>query len=277
MSNSNPLLAKLALDNEAKKTKTMRANWSYEDVETKVWGIQEMTDFWGIGNRMKKRLNALGIMSIRELANFNPDILKKELGIVGVELFFHANGIDESNVHHPYKPKSTGIGNSQVLPRNYIKKREIEIVLSEMAEQVAVRLRKAGKKTTCVSIGVGYSRKENKNSIHAQMKVEPTNQTEILKSYVLSLFNKKYSSGAVRNISVYYSQLVDESFGLISLFDDIEKIEKEERLQSAIDTIRQQFGFTSLLKANALTEGSRVIARSNLVGGHSAGGLDVLK
>lgn len=54
MSNSNPLLAKLALDNEAKKTKTMRANWSYEDVESKVWGIQEMTDFWGIGSRMKK-------------------------------------------------------------------------------------------------------------------------------------------------------------------------------------------------------------------------------
>ena len=36
MSNSNPLLAKLALDNEAKKTVTMRANWSYEDVESKV-------------------------------------------------------------------------------------------------------------------------------------------------------------------------------------------------------------------------------------------------
>ena len=28
MSNSNPLLAKLALDNEAKHTATMRANWS---------------------------------------------------------------------------------------------------------------------------------------------------------------------------------------------------------------------------------------------------------
>ncbi|WP_044981474.1 Y-family DNA polymerase, partial [Streptococcus suis] len=33
MSNANPLLAKLALDNEAKSTATMRANWSYEDVE----------------------------------------------------------------------------------------------------------------------------------------------------------------------------------------------------------------------------------------------------
>ncbi len=56
----------------------------------------------------------------------------------------------------------------------------------------------------------------------------------------------------------------------------MEQIEKEERLQSAIDTIRQQFGFTSVLKANALSEGSRVIARSKLVGGHSAGGLDGL-
>ena len=276
MSNSNPLLAKLALDNEAKKTKTMRANWSYEDVETKVWGIQEMTDFWGIGIRMKKRLNNLGVMSIKELANSNPDILKAHLGVNGVELFFHANGIDESNVHNPYKTKSNGIGNSQVLPRDYLKQREIEIVLSEMAEQVAVRLRKAGKKTTCVSIGVGYSRSETKKGIHKQMKVEPTNQTETLKNHVLALFHKKYSSGAVRNISVYYSQLVDESFGLISLFDDVEKIEKEERLQSVIDTIRQEFGFTSLLKANALSEGSRVIARSKLVGGHSAGGLDGL-
>ncbi|EPT37234.1 Y-family DNA polymerase [Streptococcus agalactiae] len=276
MSNSNPLLAKLALDNEAKKTKTMRANWSYEDVETKVWGIKEMTDFWGIGVRMKKRLNDLGIGSIKELANSNPDMLKTHLGINGVDLFFHANGIDESNVHKPYKPKSTGIGNSQVLPRDYIKQREIEIVLSEMAEQVAVRLRKDGKKTTCVSIGVGYSRSENKKSIHAQVKVEPTNQTELLKNHVLALFHKKYSAGAVRNISVYYSQLVDDFFGLISLFDNVEQIEKEERLQSAIDTIRQQFGFTALLKANALTDGSRVIARSQLVGGHSAGGLDGL-
>ena len=35
MSNANPLLAKLALDNEAKHTPTMRANWSYQDVEDK--------------------------------------------------------------------------------------------------------------------------------------------------------------------------------------------------------------------------------------------------
>lgn len=94
---------------------------------------------------------------------------------------------------------------------------------------------------------------------------------------VLQLFHQKYSSGAVRNVAVNYSGLVDESFGLVSLFDDVEKREKEERLQSAIDSIRDQFGFTSLLKASALESASRSIARSKLIGGHSAGGLDGLK
>ena len=107
----------------------MCANWSYEDVETKVWGIQEMTDFWGIGSRMKKRLNNLGIMSIKELANSNPDILKAHLGVNGVDLFFHANGIDESNVHNPYKPKSNGIGNSQVLQEIILNKERLRLSL----------------------------------------------------------------------------------------------------------------------------------------------------
>lgn len=276
MSNANPLLAKLALDNEAKHNQNMRANWSYEDVETKVWAIPKMTDFWGIGSRMEKRLNKLGIFTIKELANFNPDILKKELGIVGVDLFFHANGIDESNVHQPYKPKSKSIGNSQVLPRDYRKKADIELVFREMAEQVAIRLRRAHKKATNVSIYVGFSKQEKKRRIQAQMKIEPSNNTKQLTEHVLTLLRKKYDSGAVRHIAVSYSGLVDESYSTFSLFDDIEKIEKEERLQSAIDAIRDQFGFTTIQKANALQEASRSLERSKLVGGHSAGGLDGL-
>ena len=57
----------------------------------------------------------------------------------------------------------------------------------------------------------------------------------------------------------------------------IGKVEKEERLQTAIDSIREKFGFTSLLKATALEDASRSITRSKLIGGHSAGGLDGLK
>ena len=64
---------------------------------------------------------------------------------------------------------------------------------------------------------------------------------------------------------------------LLSLFDDVEQIEKENRLQTAIDVVREQFGFLAIQKETVLTEGSRNIERSKLIGGHSAGGLEGLK
>ena len=73
------------------------------------------------------------------------------------------------------------------------------------------------------------------------MKVEPTNNTRVLTDNILSLFRKKYDSGAVRNVAVSYSNFVDDFIQVISLFDDVEKIDKEERFQTAIDTIRNQF------------------------------------
>ena len=273
MSNANPLLAKLALDNEAKNTRTMRANWSYEDVETKLWGIDELTDFWGIGSRMKKRLNDLYIFSVKDLANYNPDILKNELGVIGLQLWFHANGVDESKVTLPYKPKSKGLGNSQVLPRDYSSQYEIEIVLCEIAEQVAIRIRRIKKKATVISIHVGFSYSENKKSINARRTISPSQSTRVLCGEVLKLFRERYKGGAVRNLGVTYDNLVDESSTIFNFFDDYRKIEREENLDKAIDSIRDRFGFTSVQRATCLLEGSRVIERSNLIGGH-CGGMD---
>ena len=38
----------------------------------------------------------------------------------------------------------------------------------------------------------------------------------------------KYDSGAVRNVAVSYSNFVDDSIQFLPLFDDVEKIDKEE-------------------------------------------------
>lgn len=273
MSNANPLLAKLALDNEAKKTPTMRANWSYEDMESKVWQIKNLTDFWGIGSRTEKRLNKLHIYSIKDLANADPDRLKKEFGVIGVQLWFHANGVDESKPSKPYKPKAKGLGNSQVLPKDYRVQSQIELVLSEMAEQVAIRLRRANKKTTTVCISIGFSRHEDKKPINASQKIEPTQNTKQLTTHIISLFRKKYSGGAVRSIAVRYENLIDDNITYLSLFDDYQTIEKNEKLDKTIDSIRAKHGFLAIQNASSLLEGSRVKERSKLVGGH-AGGMD---
>ena len=65
----NMLLAKLSMDIEAKKYKNGIAKWTYDDVPEKLWPITPLSKVWGIGLRMEKRLNNLGITSIYELAH----------------------------------------------------------------------------------------------------------------------------------------------------------------------------------------------------------------
>lgn len=47
----------------------------------------------------------------------------------------------------------------------------------------------------------------------------------------------------MRQIGVSYSGFVDESYTLLSLFDDVEQIEKDNRLQISYDVVREQLVF----------------------------------
>lgn len=277
MSIGNPLLAKLALDNAAKHSKNMRAMWCYADIPSTIWKLPKLTDFWGINKRTEKRLNQLGIYSIFELAHTHPASLKKEFGILGVQLFCHANGIDESSILDRYSAKHHSISNSQTLPRDYIIQEEIILVLSELTEQVATRLRREKKKTKCVSLYIGYGFSSALPAIHAQLSVEPTNSTVSLTNAILSIFRDKYKTGPVRRLGISFSRLCEDTFDLISLFEDDNIRIKQDTVQNVVDDIRHKYGFLSIQKATVLTSGSRAIVRSKLVGGHSAGGLDGLK
>ena len=53
---------------------------------------------WGIGKNMERNLNKMGIFSIEDLAKTNPGILKDKFGVMGLELWNHANGIDTSKI-----------------------------------------------------------------------------------------------------------------------------------------------------------------------------------
>lgn len=270
----NPLLAKLALDVESKHTEDRIAEWTYQDIESKVWQIPEMTDFWGIGERMKKRFNRMGIFSIEQLAKANPYMLKERLGIIGLQHFYHANGIDRSIISEPPPPiEDKSYGNNQILHRDYYNQSEIEIVIKEMAEQVAARIRRHGCQTQCVHLTIGTSMGELTKGFSHQMKIPPTNSTRELASYCITLFRKYYAGQAVRRVGITYSKLIDSTARQLNLFEDPEKNIADENLDKIIDTIRQKYGFTAIVHATSVQPGARSIARANLVGGH-AGGMD---
>lgn len=112
----NPLLAKLAMDNEAKKTKEQIAYWPYESIPYKLWKIKKLTDFWGISRGYERKFNSMGITSIYNLAHFDKNILKKKFGILGLQQYYHANGVDYSRISKKVTQKSKGykIGRAHV-------------------------------------------------------------------------------------------------------------------------------------------------------------------
>lgn len=179
--------------------------------------------------------------------------------------------MDESNLNKPYIPQTKGLGTSQVLPRNYENKEEIKIVLSEMVEEIATKLRKQNKQTTSIFLSVGFSYDERKKNISVSRKINPTNSTRELSAHILSLFYEKYDGGAVRNLGIRFDKLREAENDTCSLFDDIGKIKKLKNLENAIDEIREKHGYLAVQKASSLINGSRVRERNFLIGGHDGG------
>lgn len=270
----NPLLAKLALDNAAKKKAPWLAEWDYDDIPTTIWQIKSLPDMWGIGSHTAAKLNGLGIYSIEELAHADVNKLKKKFGVMGEQLYYHAWGIDYSDLEKKYLPRSDnkGYGNSQVLMRDYTELIDLKTVLGEIADQVATRLRKNHVVAEVVSIFIGMADtdKQGRSHFSAQMHVEPTDSTKSINNAVQYLLETKWDGSAVRNVGVRCNRISEKRATRFSLFEDPDTTLDREKLEHTIDIIRKKYGYKALVRASSKTKGGTAIERANLVGGHQA-------
>ena len=107
----SPVLAKLALDNEAKKARNLMATWHFEDVQTKLWPITNLNAIWSIGKRTAQKLNNMGINSMYDLAHQDPYVFRSKMGLMGEQLYALAWGIDRSDLTEKVVPKSKSYSN----------------------------------------------------------------------------------------------------------------------------------------------------------------------
>lgn len=263
----NMLLAKVCLDIEAKKVEGNIAKWTYDDVKEKVWPIRPLQKMWGIGSRVEKRLHRMGIFSVGQLANYPLERLEKEFGIMGNQLYYHAWGIDFSEVGAPILNGQISYGKSQILLRDYDDEVEIKRVILEMCEEVAARARASRKAGQTVCLGIGYSKTEKERGFSRQITLlEPTNITLEIYRACLQLFDKNYNGSVVRRISVALTNIVDDDVVQLSLFDKTRP--KQRALGYAMDEIRKKHGPNALLRAVSYAEGGTARHRNLLIGGH---------
>lgn len=263
----NMLIAKLALDLESKKVPDGIAAWTYDDIPQKLWPISPLSEMWGIGRRVEKTLNSMGIFNVGQLAKYDLELLEKKFGIMGNQLYHHAWGIDLSEIGAPIIQGQISFGKSQILMRDYKEVHEIKIIILEMCEEVARRARTARKAGRTIHFGLGYSKDDFGGGFHRSRTVDnPTNVTMDLYRICLELFDEFYTGKTVRQVALSITNLVDDYEMQLDLFD----VDgwKKRNLGYVVDKIRSKYGPSSILRAVSYTSAGTALHRAKLVGGH---------
>ncbi len=264
----NLFLAKVAMDVEAKKYKNGIAKWTMEDVPKKLWKITPLSKMWGIGPRMERNLNGMGIYSIGDLAYYDVSKLQKKYGVMGVELWRHANGLDESRIQDfRIPPKEKSISHSQVLFKDYYATNG-KLILTEMVDVICRRLREQHLEGSVIGFGIGYSKNVGGGFYHSMKLDRATDDSHIILNACESLFDRYYEEQPIRKVTISVGHLSKKESLQLTLFEDFSAVQKQNQYHTAVDEIHHKFGKNSLLVASSLLPDSTIVERNQKIGGH---------
>ncbi|MGM8214041.1 DNA polymerase IV [Bacillaceae bacterium W0354] len=261
----NKILAKIACDAFAKKNSEGIFLLNKKNMKETMWKLP-IHKMFGVGSRMRRHLERMGIQTIGDLANYPVHYLKKRWGINGEVLWQIANGIDYSPVTTKTHDKQKAIGHHMTLPRDYETLEDIKVVLLELSEEVAKRARAQNYRGHTVSIGVRGANFDMPTGFHRQIKLtSPTNFGMDIFHAIFKLFCKFWDGLPIRSVGVALSQLQEADFYQLDLFDPSIK---KDQLSSAMDDIRLKFGPTAIVRASSLGPAGQVFDRAKKIGGH---------
>jgi DNA polymerase-4 len=198
----------------------------------------------GVGKETYKRLSFMGVRTIRLLSEIPPQLLEREFGKTGRQLWEKANAIDETPVL-PYEEQKS-MSKEMTFSEDTLDLEFIRCRLIAMTESLAFELRLKTKLTSIVSVKLRYA---DFNTHVKQRKIAYTCNDRTLIQQVHLLFEELYQKRQlIRLVGIKFSGLVSGYYP-INLFEDTEE---ELRLLGAMDHIRQRFGQQAIKRAAGL-------------------------
>lgn len=233
----NKLLAKLASGMNKPSGLLAITPLNLKEVYSRI----NLTDLCGIGARIEKRLNRIGIYTPLELKDAPLNLLLNEFkDVEGRFLKDLGEARDNSKVTPYYFETPTkSIGRDYCLPQNEFDKKVVFQNVYELCEEVSIKLRRLNKKAKTVWIYLGGS-----VSTHARKTVSGyfDSGAEIFRICELILKEKNFNftkNDYIRRISIGVSSLEEIGNTTPSLFD---KDIRENKLTQTVDKINDKFG-----------------------------------
>ena len=253
---TNKLLAKMASDFEKPdKVHTLFP----EEIPTKMWPLP-VRDLLFLGKASEKKLTEAGIHTIGDMAHAREAEIQTLLGNkAGHQLWQYACGIDDSPVRaQPEEAK--GFSVETTFNDDIVSVEQVLPILLEQCDVVATRMRRKEKK--CTSVSVTFRTLDFRNKSHQTTLPNATDMTDEIYKNAKKLFIESWKGDPLRLIGVALTNLTDESFEQMSLFEDNEQKERHRKLDATMDAIRQKFGNDKITRASIMNSNTGIARKA---------------
>ena len=160
---TNLFLAKVALDIMAKHAEDGVGLLDEGLFREHMWNHRPITDIWGIGPGIARRLERLGATDLKGITQLPEETLYREFGVNAEYLVDHAWGQESCTMAdiHAYRPSTSSLSKGQVLCHPYSFE-EGRTILREMVESLSFDLLE--KRAVCdrISLYIGYAKSKSK-------------------------------------------------------------------------------------------------------------------
>lgn len=238
----NKVFAKLGSDMKKPGATTIIDKDNFKE---KVWALP-VNELLYVGPATTRKLANHSIKTIGDLAQADVRFLKNRLGVWGVRLWMFANGCDSAPVSvNGHTPPIVSVGNSKTTVRDLKNQEDVKIVMCHLAESVAERLR--AQNLMCQGVQI-WIRDNELNGYERQITLEhPTNLSTVILDKAMLLYQKNHNNKPIRSIGVRARKLSFASdVRQLSFLPEIDRMNKLENLEKAIDDIRNRFGRFSI-------------------------------
>jgi DNA polymerase IV len=222
-----------------------------QELYREVFWPRPVNDLWGIGEKTADSLGKLGIRTVGQLAKFPREFLTYHFGLNGDRMRDAAWGEDDSPVIPFYEGVPIkSMGHEFTLERDLGDRERIGAHLLRLSDQVGRRMRQDDYLGRIVS--VKYRDPSFKTMIRQRALPELTSDETQIYKVASALFDENWDRRPIRLIGVSMSGLVSGAGKQRELFD---ADEHRRKMTEAVDSLRDKFGDTSLVRAGALQWG----------------------
>ncbi len=189
----------------------------------------------GVGRVTARKLHGLGITTIRELREAPLDLLVREFGKYGRNLYLLSRGEDDTPVHPQQEARS--ISREITFPQDVYDREEMELIVRRLAREVARQLRRERLLGKTIRIKVRFP---DFRTITRQVRMEvPTDSTYLIEESAVALLWRRVDlcGEGVRLLGVGVGNLIEGNARQLSLFDV-----RMELIDRTCDQLRERFG-----------------------------------